>query len=179
MFTSKTSWRRLQDMSSRRRQDMSSRRFQRNIFARHLQDVLEDVNLLRWRRVEDVFKTCLEGQQMFAGKWMSASWCDQLNEGVIKLTRRKPFFVAKSSLWEGLYTTGVICFTFVLRGRTSYFLILIFFYMTLFGCFSNIFVGACICSAVALEKKGQFRKDFFGIFESWTLSFMSSSRMYL
>ena len=35
-------------MSSRRRQD---------IFARRLQDVLEDVKLLRLRRVEDVFKT--------------------------------------------------------------------------------------------------------------------------
>ena len=27
---------------------------------RRLQDVLEDVKLLRWRRVEDVFKTCLQ-----------------------------------------------------------------------------------------------------------------------
>ena len=45
----------------------SSRRLQRNNFwssktssrrlARCLQDVLEDVKLLRWRRVEDVFKT--------------------------------------------------------------------------------------------------------------------------
>ena len=55
--------RRLQDMSSRRLQDMSSRRLQRNNFSssktssRRLQDVLEDVKLLRWRRVEDVFKT--------------------------------------------------------------------------------------------------------------------------
>ena len=50
--------RRLQEMSSRRLQDMSSRRL-----ARCLQDVLEDVKLLRWRRVEDVFKTnkCLLG----------------------------------------------------------------------------------------------------------------------
>ena len=30
------------------------------VFARSLQDVLEDLKLLRWRRVEDVFKTCLE-----------------------------------------------------------------------------------------------------------------------
>ena len=44
-------------MSSRRRQD---------IFARRLQDVLEDVKLLRLRRVEDVFKTnkCLLGYVM-------------------------------------------------------------------------------------------------------------------
>ena len=51
MFASKTSWRRLQDMSSRRLQDMSSRR---------LQDVLEDEKLLHWRRIEDVFNTYLE-----------------------------------------------------------------------------------------------------------------------
>ena len=48
LFVSKTSCRRLQDMSTRRLQDMSSRR---------LQDVLEDEKLLRWRHVEDVFKT--------------------------------------------------------------------------------------------------------------------------
>ena len=29
--------------------------------SRRLQDVLEDVKLLRWRRVQDVFKTCLDG----------------------------------------------------------------------------------------------------------------------
>ena len=28
--------------------------------SRRLQNVLEDVKLLRWRRVEDVFKTCLQ-----------------------------------------------------------------------------------------------------------------------
>ena len=38
---------------------MSSRRLQ-DVFAKRLQDVLEDEKLLRWRRVEDVFKTCLE-----------------------------------------------------------------------------------------------------------------------
>ena len=68
-------------MSSRDLQDMSSRRLQRNNFSssetswkcledvlktsckmssRRLQDVLEDVKLLRWRRAEDVFKTCFE-----------------------------------------------------------------------------------------------------------------------
>ena len=63
--------RRLQDMSSRRLQDMSWTRLQRDNFSScerssrrpqdvlwgYLQDVLEDVKLLRWRRVEDVFKT--------------------------------------------------------------------------------------------------------------------------
>ena len=59
--------------SSRHVFKTSSRRLQRNNFsssktssrrlARCLQDVLEDVKLLRWRRFEDVFKTnkCLLG----------------------------------------------------------------------------------------------------------------------
>ena len=34
----------------------SSRRLQ-NVFARRLQDVLEDLKLLHWKRVKDVFKT--------------------------------------------------------------------------------------------------------------------------
>ena len=92
----KTSSRRIHDMSSRRIQNMSwrsledvftitifrlPRRLQdvlHDVFktasrclcktsSRRLQDVLEDKKLLRWRRVEDVFKTCLEDQQMFAG----------------------------------------------------------------------------------------------------------------
>ena len=86
LFVSKTSWRRLEDMSSRRLQDISSRRLQdmssrcledifsatifrlpRHLedvlktcsrrFVRCLQDILEDEKFLRWRRVEDVFKT--------------------------------------------------------------------------------------------------------------------------
>ena len=58
--------RRLQVMSSRRLQDMSSKRLQ-DVFSatifrlpRRLQDVLQDLKLLRSKRVEDVFKTCLE-----------------------------------------------------------------------------------------------------------------------
>ena len=59
--------RRLQDMSSRLLQDMSSRRLQdvfktslQDVFkasSTHLQEVLEGIKLLCWRRVEDVFKT--------------------------------------------------------------------------------------------------------------------------
>ena len=52
--------------SSRRLQDMSWRRLQ-HVFSvtilrlpRRLEDVLEDEKLLRWRRLEDVLKTCLE-----------------------------------------------------------------------------------------------------------------------
>ena len=41
LSVSKTSWRRLQDISC-------------------LQDALEQEKLLRWKSVEDVFKTCLE-----------------------------------------------------------------------------------------------------------------------
>ena len=81
LFVSKTSWRRLQDMSLRRLQDMSSRhvfktyskhvfktysrRLQRNNFSssktswRCFQDVLRDLFKTSWRRLED--------QQMFVG----------------------------------------------------------------------------------------------------------------
>ena len=60
LFVSKTSWRRLQDMSSRRLQDMSSRRLQ-DVFSvtifrlpRRLQDVLRDV----FKTFLRVFKMC-------------------------------------------------------------------------------------------------------------------------
>ena len=58
MLVLKTSSRRLQDMSSKRLQDV----FSATIFRlpRRLQDVLQDLKLLRSKRVEDVFKTCLE-----------------------------------------------------------------------------------------------------------------------
>ena len=67
-------------MSSRRLQDMSSRRPQRNNFSssktcwRRLQDALEDVKLLRWRRVEDVFKTCLD-EDVFKTSWRPKNIC--------------------------------------------------------------------------------------------------------
>ena len=57
-YVLKTSSRRLEDIL----QDIlktPSRRFQ-HLFARRLQEVLEDEKLLRWRRVEDDLKTCLE-----------------------------------------------------------------------------------------------------------------------
>ena len=76
-------------MSSRRLQNVFSvtifrlpRRLQ-GVFGRSLQDVLEDVKLLRWRRVEDFFKTYLEDvlktswrrQQMFAGNVLNVEYC--------------------------------------------------------------------------------------------------------
>ena len=61
----KTSWRRLQ-----RNNFSSSKTFSRrlqDVFARRLQDVLEDEKLLRWKRLEDVFKVnkCLLGRDIF------------------------------------------------------------------------------------------------------------------
>ena len=53
-----TSRRRLEDMSSRRLQHLFSVTILR--LPRRLEDVLEDEKLLRWRRLEDVLKTCLE-----------------------------------------------------------------------------------------------------------------------
>ena len=56
LFVSKTSWRRLQDMSSRRLQDMSSRRLQ-DMSSRRLQDVFSVTIFRLPRRLQDVFKT--------------------------------------------------------------------------------------------------------------------------
>ena len=79
LFVSKTSWRRLQDMSSRRLEDV----FSVTIFRlpRRLQDVfktyLQDVFKTSWKTkncyAEDMLKTSsrrLENQQMFAGKYL-------------------------------------------------------------------------------------------------------------
>ena len=76
-----------QDMSSRCLQDMSSRCL-KDIYSRRLedvfivtifrlptrlQDVLEDVKFLHWRRVEDVFKTCLV--DVFKTSWRPTNVC--------------------------------------------------------------------------------------------------------
>ena len=53
---------------------MSPRHLQ-GVFKTYLQDVLEDETFLCWRRAEDVLKTCLEEQQMFAGKWSVTEHC--------------------------------------------------------------------------------------------------------
>ena len=79
LFASKTSWRRLEDMSSRRLQDVLWDDFKtfsrplKDVFARHLQDVLEDEKLLCWRRVEGIFKTCLE--DVFKKSWRRTNVC--------------------------------------------------------------------------------------------------------
>ena len=73
-YVFKTSWRQVFKTSSRHVFKTSSRRLQRDnfsssktssrrlqdVFARHLQYVLEDEKLLRWRHFEIVFKTCLQ-----------------------------------------------------------------------------------------------------------------------
>ena len=73
MFASKTSWRRLLDMSSRRLQDMSSRRLQgvlktswktKNCYA---EDVLKTFS----RHVLKTSSRRLQDQQIFAGKALS------------------------------------------------------------------------------------------------------------
>ena len=70
--SSKTSSIRLEDVfkTSCKR---SSRRLQK-VFARRLQDVLEDVKLLRWRRVEDVFKTCLKDDLKTSSRPTNVCW---------------------------------------------------------------------------------------------------------
>ena len=83
----KTSSRRLQDMSSRCLQDMSSRHLQRNNFLssktswRRLEDVLEGVKLLRWRRVEDVCKT----------SWRPTNVCWDMTRKALKNSSREVY----------------------------------------------------------------------------------------
>ena len=67
----KMSSRCLQDMFSRRLEDVFSVTILR--LPRCLQDVLEDEKLLRWRRVEDVFKTCLE--DVLKTSWRPTNIC--------------------------------------------------------------------------------------------------------
>ena len=67
---------------------------------------------------------------------MSGSQCDQLNDGVNKLTRRKPFLLRKLLCGNAFVYHRGHFFTFALWRLTSYFLILRTFYMILLGCFS-------------------------------------------
>ena len=75
LFISKTSSRRLQDMSWRRLQDVFETYLQ-DVFktsSRRLEDVVEDKRLLCWRHVEDVLKTCLE--DIFKASWRPTNVC--------------------------------------------------------------------------------------------------------
>ena len=51
----------------------ASSRLLQDVFARRLEDVLEDKKLLRWRQVEDVFKTWPE--KVFNTSWGTANIC--------------------------------------------------------------------------------------------------------
>ena len=103
----KTSSRYVFKTSSRNAFNTSSRHvfktFSRNVFktssrvfARSLQDVLEDLKLLLWRRVEDVFKTCLEDVYKTSSKPTNVCWentCSALRSIYVILTlaeERKP-----------------------------------------------------------------------------------------
>ena len=87
LFLSIVSSRRLQDMSSRRLQEVFQTCLQEvfsvTIFRhrRRLQDVLEDVKLLRWRRVEDVFMPWRPLQDVFKTNkcLLGYFWIDWMN----------------------------------------------------------------------------------------------------
>ena len=68
----KTSSRCLQDMSSRCHDGV----FSVTIFrlSRRLQDILKDKKLLRWRRVEGVFKTCLKDIFKTSSRPVNVCW---------------------------------------------------------------------------------------------------------
>ena len=59
-------------------------------FSSRLQDVMETGKLLRWRRVEEVFKTCLEEIFKTSSRLINASWdvLDFLNEETEIFTSR-------------------------------------------------------------------------------------------
>ena len=108
MFASKTSSRGLQDTSSGRLQDMSSRRledvFSLTIFRlpRRLEDVLEDVKMLRWRRVEDEFKRCLEDVLNTSSRPKNVSWV--LVKSKWKLLNQTRQIISHRSLQLNLWT---------------------------------------------------------------------------
>ena len=76
-LSSKTSWKRLEDVFTIRLPEISSRRLARrlqdvfktclqDVLQLCLEDVLEDKKMLHWRRLEDVFSTS-SPRRMFAG----------------------------------------------------------------------------------------------------------------
>ena len=55
--------------------------------SRRLQNVLEDEKLLRWKRVEDVFKTCLE--DVFKTSWRPTNVCWECFSNIYKMCIKK------------------------------------------------------------------------------------------
>ena len=88
--------------------------------------------MFSWKReIKITFSEAIETEENFFPQ-KSASWCDQLNEVVNKLTRK--LFLAKFPFWEFyvcITGPGVICFTFVVY--TSL-LVISWFWRNLLGC---------------------------------------------
>ena len=82
------------------------------VFARSLQDVLEDLKLLRWRRVEDVVKTCLEDVYKTSSKPTNVcreKTCSILRSIYVVLTLAEKRRPSNHYLWEVyLYKTNLI-----------------------------------------------------------------------
>ena len=94
--------------SSRHVFKTSSRRLQRNNFSssktssRCLQDVLEDVKMLRWRRVEDEFKRCLEDVLKTSSRPKNVCWV--LVKSKWKLLNQTRQIISHRSLQLNLWT---------------------------------------------------------------------------
>ena len=86
----------------------SSRRLQPNSFSssktssRRLQDVLEHVKLLRWRRVEDEFKRCLEDLLKTSSRPNNVCWV--LVKSKWKLLNQTRQIISHKSLQLNLWT---------------------------------------------------------------------------
>ena len=86
----------------------SSRRLQPNNFSssktssRCLQDVLEDVKMLRWRRVEDEFKRCLEDVLKTSSRPKNVCWV--LVKSKWKLLNQTRQIISHRSLQLNLWT---------------------------------------------------------------------------
>ena len=106
-YAFKTSSRHVFKTFSRNVFKMSSR-----VFARSLQDVLEDLKLLRWRRVEDVVKTCLEDVYKTSSKPTNVcreKTCSILRSIYVVLTLAEKRRPSNHYLWEVyLYKTNLI-----------------------------------------------------------------------
>ena len=104
----KTSSRHVFKTSSRHVFKTSSRRLQRNNFSssktssRCLQDVLEDVKMLRWRRVEDEFKRCLEDVLKTSSRPKNVCWV--LVKSKWKLLNQTRQIISHRSLQLNLWT---------------------------------------------------------------------------
>ena len=104
----KTTSRHVFKISSKRVFKTSSRRLQPNNFSssktssRCVQDVLEDVKMLRWRRVEDEFKRCLEDVLKTSSRPKNVCWV--LVKSKWKLLNQTRQIISHRSLQLNLWT---------------------------------------------------------------------------